>query len=285
MTTLGSTLTSEQQSGIFYDMPASEYFSSKALGSTSIKTLGDPELSLADVWHEMHTDEHKPEYDMGTLGHALILEGSLDHLVERIDADNYRTKAAREARAAAYSAGKIPINDSEAETMLAPLDAIRDSVMNHPIAGELLTGHQPEVSVFWDQDRMPAKGRLDAYHPDKGLVVDLKLLRSARPNDVRKQISDLGYYIQARHYLNGMKAITGFEPDWLFVVVGKTEPYTVSVHRLHPDALLQAQSRINYGIARYKQATDTGEWPGYESIYEQSLTPWESIKNEEMEMI
>jgi hypothetical protein len=44
-----------------------------------------------------------------------------------------------------------------------------------------------------------------------------------------------------------------------------------------------AQMRISYALGRYKQAMEAGKWPGYTSIYKQSLTPWEIIKNESLE--
>lgn len=263
------------------DMPAKEYFAHPGFGSTSIRTLSDPDISLAEVEYLLGHDEHKPEYDVGTLAHALILEGSLDHLVHRVDAKDWRTKAAKEERDQAYNNDMIPINNSEADSILAPVEAMRDAVMAHPIAKDLLTGHVPEVSLFWETDGVPLKARLDAQHPTRGVVADLKTVRSARPNDVRKQISDLGYYIQSRHYLNGLKEVTGFEPEWYFVTVGKTGPYPVSVHRMTPEALQQGQARIDYALARYKQAQEHG-WTGYTAVYEQELTPWERIKNEEM---
>lgn len=272
-----------EHAGFIYDLPSKEYFGSDALGSTSVKTLSDPDLSLADVKYQLEHDEDKPAYDIGTLGHALILEGSLDHLVVEVPFDSYRTKAAREARDEAYNAGLIPVNESEVETILAPLQKIRDSVMTHPIAGELLQDGQPEVSIFWEQEGVACKGRLDYWREHAGMVLDLKLLRSAQPESVRKQISDLGYYIQRTHYLNGIEALTGFRPDWYFITVGKEPPYSVSVHRMAAETEDAANMRINYALSRYKQATETNHWPGYVDVYEHSLTPWEHIKNEALE--
>lgn len=270
-------------SGLIYEMPAGQYHASKALGSTNIKTLADPDISMFEARRMLAHNEHKAVYDMGTLGHGLILEGTYDNLIRRIDADSYRTKDAREERDEAYADGLIPVNDSEVETMLDPLEKIRDAVMNHSIAGQLLTGHKPEVSAFWEEQGVDLKGRYDAYHPDKGAIVDLKLLQSARPSEVQKAISDFGYYIQAKLYLNGAHLLTGFMPDWLFVVAQKTEPYTVSVHRLRPEALEAAQVRIDFALARYRHAQESGIWAGYERIYEQGLTPWERIKTEGIE--
>lgn len=266
---------------IIHDMPAEDYFANPAFGSTSIRYLSDPEISLQEVKHLLEHDEHKEAYDVGTLAHALILEGSLDHLVVEVDAKDYRTNKAREARDAAYAQNKIPVNNTERDTMLAPVEAMRDAVLDHPIAADLLTGHDPEVSIFWEQSGVPMKARIDALHTDRKLAVDLKTVRSARPNDFKRQISDLGYYVQAAHYLNGLKEVTGQEFDWLFVAVDKSEPYVVSVHRMSKDSLIEGAVRIGHAIDRYQSALARG-WTGYEEIFTQELTPWESMKNESL---
>lgn len=266
---------------IVYDMPAEDYFAHPAFGSTSIRHLSDPEVSLAEVKHLLEHDEHKKEYDVGTLAHALILEGSLDHLVVEVPFDTYHSKDAKEMRDAAYAAGLVPLKTPELESILAPVEAMCDSVMAHPIAKDLLTGHAPEVSLFWEQSGVPMKARIDALHQDRKLAVDLKTVRSARPNDFKRQISDLAYYVQAAHYLNGLEAVTGDKYDWLFVAVDKSEPYVVSVHRMSPDALIEGAVRIGHAIDRYKAALERG-WTGYEEIFTQELTPWESMKNESL---
>lgn len=265
-----------------YDMPAATYHATPGLGSTSVKTLGDPDISMAEAHHMMTSTEHKPAYDTGTMAHSLILEGDLDSVVHRVDADSWRTKAAKEERDQAYNDGLIPINNAEAETKLGDVYQMQEAVMSHPVAAPLLTDHDPEVSLFWRDDDVDLKARLDAYRPADGVVVDLKTIRSARPSDVQRQISDLGYHVQARHYLNGIRKLTGFEPDWLFVMVQSTAPYTVSVHRVADEALEMAQVRIDYALKRYKQATEANYWPGYEGIYEQNLTPWEYRKIQDL---
>lgn len=267
--------------GMVKDLPSHEYHQLLSLGSTSIKTLSDPDISLFEAKYLMEKDEHKRTFDVGTLTHALILEGTLDHLVAEIPFENYRTKEAREMKQAAYDAGLIPINESEYESMLGDVWGMQAAIYHHDLARDLLTDHEPEVSLFWEQDGVPLKARIDALHQTERIAVDLKTIRSARPNEVRKQISNLGYYIQARDYLNGLKAVTGDEFEWYFVMVQSTEPYTVSVHQLTPEALDDAQIRIDHAIDRYKQAQQTG-WTGYPEVFTQELTPWEAIKNEDL---
>lgn len=272
-----------ENTGFVYDLAENEYHAHPALGSTSIKLLSDPDLSLAEAKYQMENNEHKEAYEVGTLGHALILEGSYDHVIHRVHEDSYRKKVAQEAKDWALNEGLIPINDSEVESKLSLVQKIRDSVMDHPIASQLLQDGQPEVSIFWDQEGVPLKGRLDYWREEAGIVVDLKLLRSAQPESVRKQISDLGYYIQRTHYLNGIERLTGFRPDWYFVTVGKEAPYSVSVHKMAPETDVAANMRINYALSRYRQATEHNIWPGYTDVYEHSLAPWEHIKNESLQ--
>ena len=262
-------------------MSAAEYHAYPALGSTSLKLFADPDKSLALAKYEMERDEHKAAYDLGTLAHALILEDALDDLVAYVDAPDYRSAGARKERDSAYADGLIPINSTERDTVLGPVEAMRDAVMAHPIAKDLLTGFDPEVSIFWEQDGVQCKARVDALKP--GVAVDLKTIRDARPSAVQKQISDLGYYLQAQHYLNGVEAVTGFRPDWYFVMAQNTEPHTVSVHRLHDAVYESAQWRIDYGLQRYRQALEADHWPGYDQIYEQTLPAWETLKNAELQ--
>lgn len=273
-----------ETTGFVYDLDEKKYHAHEALGSTSIKLLSDPDLSLAEARYQMDNHEDKEAYEVGTLGHALVLEGSYDHLIHRLEGVKaYRTNEAKAARDWALNEGLIPINDSEADSKLSLVEKIRDSVMAHPLASQLLQDGSPEVSIFWDQEGVECKGRLDWWREEAGIIVDLKLLRSAQPESVRKQISDLGYYIQRTHYLNGVQKLTGFRPDWFFVTVGKEEPYSVSVHQMAPETDEAANMRIEYALARYRQATKSNAWPGYTDVYEHSLTPWEHIKNEALE--
>lgn len=264
---------------VIYDMPEKEYHAHPALGSTSIRLLGDPELSLADVKYKMENSEQKEAYDVGTLAHALILEGNLDHLIKLVPFDSYRSNAAKQARDDALNDGLIPINESEEESKLGAVYRMRDAVMAHPIAKELFTGHQPEVSIFWEQEGVQMKARIDAMKPN--IWADLKTVADPSPGEVRKQISNYGYYIQEEHYLTGGEIVTGFRPDWYFATVGKSEPHSVSIHKMAPAAQEKARARISFAITRYKHAIEHG-WPGYTAIYEQDLTPWESRKTEDL---
>ena len=54
--------------------------------------------------------EQKLEFDIGSAAHLIILEpAKWGSQVVEIDADNYKTKAAQEARDAGYAAGKTPL--------------------------------------------------------------------------------------------------------------------------------------------------------------------------------
>ena len=66
--------------------------------------------------------EQKFEFDIGSAAHLIILEpAQWGSQVVEIDADNYKTKAAQEARDAAYAAGKTPLLPKHRRTILAML--------------------------------------------------------------------------------------------------------------------------------------------------------------------
>lgn len=261
-------------------IPEKDYHDHEYYGSTSMKAFADPEISLAEVHHLLNTNEYKPAYDFGALAHKTILEKQTHPDLHVVEAPDFRTKAAREERDEQRALGKIVLSRPEYEAFNSGMHHIQEAIQGNTVANDLLTDHNPEISVFWEDDGIGMKARIDALHEKEGIAVDLKTVRSARPNDFRKQISDLGYYIQAKHYLNGLKAVTGRDFDWYFVAVQKVAPFMVSVHKLEDVVLDEAQDRLEYAKRRIQQSKDG--WPGYSSVFTQELTAWEAQKNEQL---
>src|SRR5690606_1065600 len=63
--------------------------------------------------------------DLGRAAHAIVLEGDESPIVA-VDADSYRTAAARAQRDAARAAGKIPLLPHELATVRAMAAALRE---------------------------------------------------------------------------------------------------------------------------------------------------------------
>lgn len=259
--------------GIYEGISNADYHKDEALGSTSLKTLAT-RTPAHWKWESEHP-VHKDVYDVGTVAHSLILEGDTSGVVI-VDAADWRTKAAKEAKDEARATGKIALLEKE----WTPIQAMHASVMSHPRARELFTGHKAEHSVFWEEDGLGLKCRPDAWKP--GMLIDLKTARSANPNDFGKTAHEFGYHQSAAHYIDGVKAATGEDLPFHFVLVEKTAPYFVSVVELDVEAVNIGRQLNDRAKRIYRECADSGNWPGYPSGELVSLPMWAVYQAEDL---
>jgi hypothetical protein len=265
--------TTITEPGIYGGIPNADYHADPALGSTSLKTLAT-KTPAHYQWDKAHP-KFSDAFTLGTAAHSLILEGSTADIVV-VQADNWLTKDAKVAKAEALAAGKQPLLTKE----MAQVTAMRDAVMAHPVARELFTGHQAEQSVFWEEDGLALKCRPDAWKP--GILIDLKTTRSADPNEFGKTAHEFGYHQSAAHYIDGVKAATGEELPFHFVLVEKTEPYLVSVVELDVEAINIGRQLNDRAKRIYRECQASGNWPGYPTAELISLPMWAVYKAEEI---
>jgi hypothetical protein len=240
--------------GIYDGIKNAAYHADPALGSTSLKTLATK--TPAHYQHNLTHPKASDAFDLGTAVHSLILEGD-ESGVEVWDFPAWTTKVAKESREESRAAGKIPMLTKDWKQVLA----MRDSVMAHPEAGKLFTGHRAEASVFWEEDDLTLKCRPDAWKP--GLLVDLKTTVNADPNEFGKTAHNFGYHQSAAHYIDGVHAATGEELPFRFVLVEKTEPYLVSVVELDFEAIDYGRQLNDRAKRIYRECVESGNWPGY----------------------
>ena len=255
------------------DLSNRAYHAHPALGSTSLKTLAT--RTPAHWRHERDNPVHKDAYDIGTAAHSLILEGDTSGVVI-VDAADWRTKAAKEAKDEARAAGKIALLEKE----WAPIQAMHAAVMSHAEARAALTGHKAEQSVFWEEDGLGLKCRPDAWQPGK--LWDLKTTINADPNEFGKTAHNFGYHQSAAHYIDGVKELTGEELPFGFILVEKAPPYLVSVVELDWEAIELGRGLNDRAKRIYRECSDTGNWPGYPAAEPVSLPTWAVYETEDL---
>jgi hypothetical protein len=259
-------------------MPAEQYHATDALSATGMKLLATK--TPAHFRWAMDHDEHKDEFDLGTATHSLILENDTSN-VRVLDFPDWRTKAAQEAKAEAYAEGGIPLLRKDWLTVCA----MRDSVAAHPLARIALEGI-PERSVFWDHESgVHLRARFDKHSPDSPIgpvIVDLKSLACADPNEFGRVAANFGYHQSDANYRDAAKAATGEDHSFLFVLIEKAAPYLVSVVELHPDAVKLGRRLNEKAIRLYAECTATGNWPGYPACDPIELPTWATHNFEEL---
>lgn len=218
-------------------------------------------------------------FDRGKLAHKLLLGKGAEIVV--VDAEDWKTKAAREARDQARAEGKIPALRAPYEEAVKAAPIIRDKLA---AMGVVLDG-ESEVQVAWHErwaDPVLCRGMLDHLRVEgrRATIYDLKTTRDAKPAAVSNSVVRYGYDTQRAAYSHAIEYLLGIEPskiDFVFIFAEVAPPYAVLVGRL--DATLHAR-----GEERWSQAVDvwadclrTGVWPEYaREIVEIEAPPWMS---------
>lgn len=252
-----------------YDLPEHVYLSDPipggSLSFSGAKRLLPPSCPAIFRHEQLHGRPPKPRFDFGHAVHSLVL-GAGEPIVV-VDAEDWRTKAAREQRDAAYLAGHVPLLTADHQAAQAAAEA----VFAHPIAGALFADKQAQAerSLFWRDERHDVwrRARLDwqTTLPDgRPVVVDLKTCQSAEPAAIAKAVLTYRYYQQHPFYCDGLASLgLAEDPAFLFVFVETARPHLVTVCELDPAAVDAGRARNDRAIEVYAECKATDTWPGH----------------------
>lgn len=273
-----TTATIETFAPGIYDIPAEVYHADQtSLSSTGARKMLPPSCPAKFRYEQDNPSPPSDEFSFGHAAHRLILHAGAD-LVE-IDARDYKTNKAKEAKAAALAENKTPILPHQKKVA----EAMAAVVLNDPIAGALFepgTG-VAEQSLFWTD---ATTGVIRRARPDwlphlaaasgRYIVPDYKTCVSSAPEKFRKAMYEHGYHQQAAWYLDAVRALgIARDPLFLFVAQEKTPPYLVTT--FEPDALaLEIGRHLNAGALHlYAQCVAEERWPGYANDVELLALP------------
>lgn len=275
-----------EQPGIYNDVPDEEYhrdpYVGGSLSSTEARRILDSPARYR--WWKDNGPEHSDVFDFGKAAHNLVLGAGAP--IDKIDADDWRTKAAREARDESRAAGRVPILAADYQVV----EAMAAAIQEHPVARALLDPHRgrPEVSLFWHhQTGVACRARVDLF-PDvdagrRLILGDYKTCANASNAAFSKAAASYGYHLQADWYLEGVRTLCGVDdPAFVFIAQEKTPPYLVNVVELDATAMQIAHDRNRQAIDTFVACSESGEWPGYPTEVQQIALPrWVQIQHEE----
>lgn len=252
-----------------YEMDADTYHSDPVPGG-SLSSSGARKLlapSCPALYRYEQDNPRTPTADMnlGSAAHKVVLGAGADLVL--INADTYRTNAAKEQRDKARADGKIPVLPREHAVVTAMAKKLRE----HPTAAALLGRREgkPEQAMFWQDERTGIWRRslvdfLPAARPGRMLLADYKTCPKADRESIARDVYEYGYHQQAAWYLDGVKALgLNSEAVMLLVFQEKTAPYLVTVVELDTVAMDIGAARNRQAIDIYRACTESGRWPGY----------------------
>lgn len=205
--------------------------------------------------------------DRGSVLHALVLGKGARFRV--IDAADWRTTAAKEARDAAREQGLIPVLVDEFAEYNATAAKVRAALDDR---GLRLDGRSELAVRFTEQTTHGPLGcRVMLDHgwlegPRAGIVLDLKFTTDASPAAVEKNAENMGYAIQAAAYT---RAITQLRPElagrvqFLFAFCEVDSPNAINVTSGDGAFRELGERRWRRACETWAKCLETKTWPAY----------------------
>lgn len=193
----------------------------------------------------------------GNLVHTCYFEPQVYDRTTAVWQYKPNTKAHREWKAALAESGVQPLTKSKD----AWVRRMVRSLVEHPVAANMFSAGQSEISVEWTHPLgVECKSRIDYIGLDK--VVDLKTTRSIHPRSFNWSIRNYHYDSQAAFYCDAVEALTGERLPFYFVAVEKQAPYDVAAYLIDEAILEVGRKKYRSWLERLIECKERDEWPG-----------------------
>lgn len=272
--------------GLYEGMSNEEYHAALGLSNTGLTELA------RSPWHyySRFLDPSRPEPERkagqleGSLAHCAILEPDQIDLRYRVGPNVSRaTKEwkALDEIAAAEGLELVKLEDYGRAMKQA------ESVRRIREVRELFEHGKAELSAFATADGVLKKCRPDwtAYVGASDVIlIDVKTVGDAKPDEMARHIGRKGYYRQAAHYWRTFEQASGLRvAAFKFLAVESEWPYAASLTQLDDVSLQVAMEEVRDLTVLYAECLKSGRWPGYDEAQVVSLPAY--LFNEEQTQI
>lgn len=212
-------------------------------------------------------DDSSDAKDAGSLTHRLVLGKGSSLTV--VDAEDWRTKVAKEARVAARAEGKIPVLIGVYDAALLSSRRILERLRDR---GVILDG-ESEVVFQWtetalDGTKVRCRAAMDhvKFSPGRVTCIDLKTVESARPDQCYWHVGDYDHDVQFAAYESALtKTFPTAEQDFIFAFVEREPPNIATIAELTEKAKAFGRMRWQIAVDRWADCLKTNTWRAYYS--------------------
>lgn len=244
----------DNPTGLHDGIPDAEYHHHK--GSLSVSGAKLILKAPALFKYRQANPEHRDVFDFGRAAHTTVL--GIGSPIRKIEADSWRTNAAKEARDKAREAGEAPLLTADYQRVCDMAAELRKV----PLVRDLIDGGRPEVSAFC-VDEPTGVMRRSRFDLLGDLLIDYKTAATAEPEAFGRAAAKYGYHQQAAWYQQIAQDLGRHVARFLFIVQEKTPPYLTSVVELIPEAIDRGAELNRQALDLFHECTKTGNWPGY----------------------
>lgn len=214
-----------------------------------------------------HVREQTKAMGAGQVVHNILLGKGADIVIVR--ANDFKTKAAQEARDAAIAAGKTPIIAHKYDEIVAAADAIREKLA--AVGVDLAAPHAlREQGIEWDEETpdgpVRCRGMLDYLDLDTGIILDPKSTNCAHPNKVQRTIHDFAYTLQECAYTSAVEILKPElqgRVDFGFLFMELEAPFPVLPVRTSEAMKELGRMQWARAVRIWQRCLKSNNWPEY----------------------
>lgn len=222
--------------------------------------------------------------DVGSAAHALVLgKGAPLHIV---NADNWRTKAAKEERDLARAKGEIPVLAEQHNQVVMMAGAILAQLDERGIS---LHGDS-EAAIEWEEQSVlngpvRCRGMLDHLIEHEGVIYDLKITGDASSAAIEKSAMRFGYDIQRAAYVSALEKLRpelAGRVDFVFLFAENEEPYLLNPVRGDGVFRELGERRWMRAVNIWAACLAANQWPGFGTGINAITAPMWALSREEL---
>lgn len=185
-----------------------------------------------------------------------------------------RTKIGKEAseKWILDNPNKVPIGEDQFNQILGMIE----SVYNHNVASQWLSGGQSEVSFFFKDPDTDIACKIRPDHINKDCIIDIKTTEDASMTSFARSIFNYKYHHQGAFYLDGAEVATGQRFNkFVIIAVEKKPPYAVAVYSIDENSLGKGRYLYRRNLNVWSECLRTDKFPAYpEEMRAISIPHW-----------
>jgi hypothetical protein len=209
-------------------------------------------------------DDDDTKFDVGNVAHRLILGRGKDY--EVIQFDDWRTKAAKEARENAAANSKIAILEKDFTRACDMADAARKQLAKHEDR-DAFTDGDAEVMIAWQENGIWFRSLIDWLHTDLRTIDDYKSSgMSMAPHVIGIRAETAGWHVQAAFIERGLDVLDpagAGRRRFRFIGQETDEPHALTSMHMNEYWLTMGRKKVEAGIALWLPAIKNNYWRDY----------------------
>jgi len=227
--------------------------------------LESPPRFYAQFIAKTYSPDSRDEFTIGSAAHDVLMEGGekvVEIPPEVLSIDGKRS-GGNWKMWSSLNADKIQLKRDDYRQVMAMVESVRS---RKPAADILSWEGSREETITWHDDEtgFDLRCRMDVRtinpHSKKNVVADLKTTQSIQLSAFAANAYRYGYHRQAAFYEMGVEALLGERPEFYFIAVEKTPPYTCRVVEFNDEFMERGRRSVREGLRDLAMRYATNDW-------------------------